>query len=97
MEGEGSARFIEHLSFIVWIYMQKYHSWIERLEEGGGDLLLYTIQYTSIHILYSSIQYIPTAAMEKSEYSSSDNTKQQNSMEKNVFIMKTNLRGDVRW
>ena len=65
---------------------------------GGGDLhlLLYTIQYTSIHILYSSIQYIPTAAMEKSEYSSSDNTKQQNSMEKNVFIMKTNLRGDVR-
>ena len=92
MEGEGSARFIEHLSFIVWIYMQKYHSWIERLEEGG-DLLLYSIQV----YIYSSIQYIPTAAMEKSEYSSSDNTKQQNSMEKNVFIMKTNLRGDVRW
>ena len=92
MEGEGSAHFIEHLSFIVWIYMQKYHSWIERLEEGG-DLLLYSIQV----YIYSSIQYIPTAAMEKSEYSSSDNTKQQNSMEKNVFIMKTNLRGDVRW
>ena len=45
MEGEGSARFIEHLSFIVWIYMQKYHSWIERLEEGGGSPAIHYTVY----------------------------------------------------